>query len=149
MAGEAMIDTDATTTAPRNPIGVVIVAVATGLRAIFILASLLADLGVIRGGWLASMSPIPVLPGMTSVALISRGILVAMLVISLLCVWGLLRRHEWGWTLSIITTGVILAFGIGWWAAGEAHYFSMLLNSIAVFYLNQRDVRAAFHVGRP
>jgi uncharacterized membrane protein (DUF2068 family) len=71
-----------------------------------------------------------------------------MLVVSLLCVWGLWRRHEWGWTLSIVTAGTILALNLGWWAGGEPHYLSMLINSIVVFYLNQRDLRVAFGVGR-
>ena len=149
MDGDAVMDTDATTAGPKNPLGVVVVAIATAVRAVLIVAALLADAGVIRAGWLAGMAPIPVLPGATDVGLISRGILYAMLIVSVLSVWGLLRRHEWGWTLSIITAGLILALGIGWWAAGDPHYVSMLLNSIAVFYLNQRDVRAVFHVGRP
>jgi len=144
-----MADPGATTATPKNPLGVLVVAVATAVRVVLIVAALLADAGVIRAGWLASLAPIPVLPGATDVGLISRGLLYAMLLVSVLAIWGLLRRHEWGWTLSIITAGVILALGIGWWAAGDPHYASMLVNSIAVFYLNQRDVRAAFHVGRP
>jgi hypothetical protein len=149
METDAAMATDAPARTSGNPVGILVVAVATALRAIFILAALLLDAGVISGDWLAGMSPIPVYAGGTSIGFISRGILVALLLVSLLCIWGLVRRHDWGWTLSIVTAGLILAMGIGWWAAGQPHYFSMLANSIAVFYLNQRDVRAVFGVGRP
>ena len=57
--------------------------------------------------------------------------------------FGLLARQRWAWVLAIVSSGVILAIDLGWWWSGEPRYGSMLINSIAVFYLNQRDVRAA------
>ena len=42
-----------------------------------------------------------------------------------------------------MSSGVILAIDLGWWWGGEPRYGSMLLNSVAVLYLNQRDVRVA------
>ena len=56
---------------------------------------------------------------------------------------GLLAGRQWAWVLAIISSGLILAIDLGWWWSGEPRYGSMLLNSVAVFYLNQRDVRAA------
>ena len=53
-------------------------------------------------------------------------------------------RCDWGWTLSIVTAGVILALDLGWWLGGEPRYLSMAVNAIVVFYLNQRDVRVTF-----
>ena len=44
---------------------------------------------------------------------------------------------------------MILAIDLGWWFSGDARYSSMFLNSIAVFYLNQRDVRLALRGGTP
>ena len=57
--------------------------------------------------------------------------------------FGLLARRQWAWVLAIVSSGVILAVDLGWWWTGEPRYTSMLLNVIAVFYLNQRDVQLA------
>ena len=57
--------------------------------------------------------------------------------------FGLLARRQWAWVLAIVSSGVILAVDLGWWWTGEPRYLSMLLNVIAVFYLNQRDVQLA------
>jgi uncharacterized membrane protein (DUF2068 family) len=56
---------------------------------------------------------------------------------------GLLAHKQWAWVLAIVSSGLILAIDLGWWWSGEPRYGSMLINSVAVFYLNQRDVRSA------
>jgi len=57
---------------------------------------------------------------------------------------GLLTGRRWGWVGAIVLSGISLAFAIGGWWDGHPAYTSMLINVIAVFYLNQRDVRAIF-----
>ena len=69
-------------------------------------------------------------------------------VVALLVV-GLLAGRQWAWVLAIISSGLILSIDLRWWWSGEPRYGSMLLNSVAVFYLNQRDVRAALGGLRP
>ncbi len=64
---------------------------------------------------------------------------------SLATVIGLFTWRQWAWVLAIILSGIILAIDLGWWWSGEARYLSMALNVVAVFYLNQRDVRLALH----
>jgi hypothetical protein len=128
-------------------VGITVVVIATAVRVVLILAALLVEAGFIAGDFLAQYSPVPLYPIGTSIGLISHGVIIGMLIVSLLCMWGLARRHPWGWTLSIVTAGIILALNIGWWAGGEPRYLSMLVNSIAVFYLNQRDLRSVFQVG--
>ncbi len=66
------------------------------------------------------------------------------LVATVLAIVGMLRHQRWGWTLAIVTTGLILALNLGWWFAGEPRYLGMAMNSIGVLYLNQRDVRIVF-----
>ena len=75
--------------------------------------------------------------------LVAAGLLAGLLVASVLVVFGLLARRQWAWVLAIVSSGAILAVDLGWWSAGEPRYASMLLNVIAVFYLNQRDVQLA------
>ena len=67
-----------------------------------------------------------------------------LLIASALAVVGLLRRSQNGWVLAVITSGAILALNLGWWAAGEPRYGSMVVNVVVLFYLNQRDLRAYF-----
>ena len=75
--------------------------------------------------------------------IIARVLLIGLLVASVLVVFGLFARRRWAWVLAIVSSGVILAIDLGWWWAGDPRYGSMLLNSVAVLYLNQREVRAA------
>jgi urea transporter len=72
---------------------------------------------------------------------IARILIVGLLIASVLVVVGLLAHKEWAWALAIVSSGLILAINLGWWWAGEPRYGSMLLNTVAVLYLNQRDVR--------
>ncbi len=143
-------ETAETTEATRSSaagVGILVVVAATALRALFIVAALLVEAGVVHSDVLGQYAPVPLYPIGTSIGLISHGLLVAMLLLSLVSIWGLYRREPWGWTLSIVTAGIILALNIGWWVGGEPRYISMLANSIAVFYLNQRDLRSVFQVG--
>lgn len=131
----------------RYPLGVIVVAVIALLRA----ATIVADIVDVNQdgvfGWIAASGPLPDLPRGTDVGIAGNGLLAGLLIASVLIVVGLLWRKRWAWVLAIITSGVILAIDLGWWLAGDARYSSMFLNSIAVFYLNQRDVRLALRGG--
>ena len=131
----------------RYPLGVIVVAAIALLRAVTIVADI-ADFrqgGIL--GWIADSGPLPDLPKGTDVGIVAQVLLAGLLIASLLVVIGLLWRRRWAWVLAIITSGVILAIDLGWWFGGDARYSSMFLNSIAVFYLNQRDVRLALRGG--
>ena len=41
-------------------------------------------------------------------------------------------------------SGLGLAFSIGAWWDGHAQYLAMAINVVAVFYLNQREVRSVY-----
>jgi len=131
----------------RYPLGVIVVAAIALFRSITIVADIVEvqRQGVL--GWLADSGPLPDMPPGTDIQVVSTGLLVGLLIASLLVVIGLALRKRWAWVLAIITSGVILAIDLGWWFSGDARYASMLLNSIAVFYLNQRDVRLALRGG--
>ncbi len=124
------------------------VVVATGIRVVLTAVGILVGAGVLAQGDIATISPIPVYPLDTASGMIAIALLIGLLVMSAASVWGLLRRERWGWTLSIVAAGLMLALNLGWWAVDDPHYLSMIVNSIAVFYLNQRDLRAVFGVGR-
>ena len=57
---------------------------------------------------------------------------------------GLLTGRRWGWVGAIVISGVSLALAIGAWWYGNPAYLAMVINTIGVFYLNQREVRAIF-----
>lgn len=140
--------TGRTSTAPASSagVGILMVVLATGVRIALIVISLLVMLSVLpRTGWEAS-TVIPLLPLDEAGGMIAFGLLVALLLASAASVWGLWRRQSWGWTLSIVTAGAILALDLGWWFAGDPRYGSMVANAVAVFYLNQRDLRSVFRV---
>jgi hypothetical protein len=133
----------------RYPLGVIVVTTIALLRAITIIADI-ADFrqeGIL--GWIANSGPLPDLEPGTDVHVVGTALLIGLLIASLLVVVGLVFQKRWAWVLAIITSGVILAIDLGWWFGGDARYSSMFLNSIAVFYLNQRDVRLALRGGSP
>jgi hypothetical protein len=133
----------------RYPLGVIVVAAIALVRAVTIVADV-ADFrqeGIL--GWIAASGPLPDMPPGSDVQIVGTALLVGLFIASLLVIVGLVFQKRWAWVLAIITSGVILAIDLGWWFAGDARYSSMLLNSIAVFYLNQRDVRLALRGGEP
>src|SRR5215203_3934215 len=127
----------------RYPLGVIVVALISVMR----IATIAAGLFVVKEdgilGWLAQNGPIPTTRAGTDVEIVVRAFLVGLLIASVLTIVGLVLHRRWAWVLAIISAGAILAIDIGWWFAGEPRPVSMLLNAIAVFYLNQRDVRVA------
>jgi hypothetical protein len=134
------------TRATTARVGILMVILATGVRIALLVVSLLVMVGALpRTGW-ESATVIPLLPLEDVGGKIAFGFLVVLLVASSASVWGLWRRETWGWTLSIVAAGSILALDLGWWFAGEPRYSSMVINSIAVFYLNQRELRSVFRV---
>ncbi len=132
----------------RYPLGVIVVASDRPASAsITIVADLAATQREGLLGWIADGGPLPDMPPGTDVHIVAMALLVGLLIASVLVVVGLVFQKRWAWVLAIITSGVILAIDLGWWFSGDARYASMLINSIAVFYLNQRDVRLALRGG--
>ena len=139
-------DATASVRASSASIGIAVVAIHTAFRCVLFGLALLIQLDGFSATWARDNSPIPLLPIDKSAGALEAILLIGLLVISLLSIWGLVRRREWGWTLAIIAAGVTLTLNLAWWANGEPRYLSMLVNTIAVFYLNQRDLRAVFKV---
>ena len=68
-------------------------------------------------------------------------------VINLLCAVGLWRRQRWAWYLTMLQVGVFMLEDLHAWFTGAEpveYVWSMLINVIMVFYLNQREVQAVF-----
>jgi uncharacterized membrane protein YphA (DoxX/SURF4 family) len=127
----------------RYPIGILVIVILTALRCVTLVASLLDVQGSPLADWVRDGSPLPQPAPGSDFEVIARILIVGLLVASVLVVIGLLAHKQWAWVLAIVSSGLILAIDLGWWWSGEPRYGSMLLNSVAVFYLNQRDVRTA------
>jgi hypothetical protein len=127
----------------RYPLGVIVLVAITAVRAL----TLVFELANVQGGellaWIRGGGPLPTFPPGSDLEFVSRFVIIGLLATSALAIYGLLFRRRWAWVLSIISAGLILALDLGWWWAGEPRYISMLVNTIAVFYLNQREVRVA------
>ncbi len=133
----------------RYPLGVIVLIVITVVRCVSIVAGLLNIHGSDFADWLRASSPLPEFPPGSDQEVVAGIALVGLLIASIVAVIGLLARRHWAWSLAIVSSGLILAIDLGWWYAGEPRYASMLANIIAVFYLNQRDVRAALRGEAP
>jgi hypothetical protein len=131
----------------RYPLGVIVVGAIALFRSVTIVADLAAAQREGIFGWIADSGPLPDMPPGTDVQIVALALLWGLLIASVLVVVGLVLGKRWAWVLAIITSGVILALDLGWWFAGDPRHASMLMNSIAVFYLNQRDVRLALRGG--
>ena len=125
------------------PLGILVILALTIVRCLSIGAALLKLQGGEVAEWLRATSPLPDTPDGTTAAIVVTAVLIGLLVASLATIIGLLAGRAWAWVLAIILSGSILAIDLGWWFSGEPRYLSMLLNVVAVFYLNQRDVRLA------
>jgi uncharacterized membrane protein (DUF2068 family) len=126
-------------------LGILVIVIGTIIRIIPIVAALLKPTGSVAT-WLADYAPIPEFQAGSVVEAMASGALIGILIVSVLSIIGLLRRRSWGWTLAIVTAGVVLALNIGWYASGEPRFLSMAVNTIVVFYLSQRDLRAVYGV---
>lgn len=141
------MDADQPTGARRYPLGVLVVIAIAVVRG----ATIVLDLsGVTLGGafeWVTSARPLPEFTPGSDADLIARVVLTGILATSVLIVVGLVLRRRWAWILAIVTSGFILAIDIGSWLGAAPHHVSMLMNVIAVMFLNQRDVQAAMRGG--
>jgi hypothetical protein len=133
----------------RYPLGVLVVVLIAALRSVTIVATFIGlqnDSRIVD--WLVGSSPVPDLDPASDLGVVARAILIGILIASVLVVVGLLAHRRWAWVLAIVTSGLILALDLGWWFSGRPLYGSMLLNVIAVFYLNQPDVRISLSSNR-
>ncbi len=143
-ASLAVMETADTPRSEARPVGIYIVVALLVLRALQLIGSLLQGSSLEVVDWLGTVSFIPPYPAGTPVGLVVRIVVAIFLVATLVAIVGMLRHEHWGWTMAIVTTGLILALNLGWWLGGEPRYLGMAINSIGVLYLNQRDVRIVF-----
>lgn len=124
-----------------------------GLNAIIILqlltvlfsATLLALIGFALGAaYLAAEQGQPL---DLDISLLEPLDLIGALLINLLCAIGLWRRQRWAWFLTMLQLGFFMSqdlYGYFTGAATDTYAWTMLLNIVMVFYLNQREVQAVF-----
>ena len=133
----------------RRPLGVIVLAILQFGRAALVLRELLGlDLGD-GFDWLRTAAQVPDPPPGTIAFTISRGLGVGILLASVAIGLGLLVYRRWAWVGAIVISGLSLALALGAWWDGQPMYLAMAINVVAVFYLNQREVRAAYDDGAP
>lgn len=59
---------------------------------------------------------------------------------------GLWRYRRWAWVLTMTLLAASMAMDAAAFFRGRPYYFSMLVNVLLVFYLNQREVQQLFVV---
>jgi uncharacterized membrane protein (DUF2068 family) len=69
-------------------------------------------------------------------------ILIAVVLIFIII--GLWRYQYWAWFATMVVTGIALILGIWQYFHGGSPYVNLLINSLVVLYLNQRDLRRIF-----
>ncbi|MDX1413350.1 MAG: hypothetical protein R3293_04115 [Candidatus Promineifilaceae bacterium] len=84
------------------------------------------------------------LPDLEQHALLATALLWLLVALLIVAIVGLLLLKRWGWTLTMIMTGISLAISIWLYFQGTPNYPNMVIYVIIVFYLNQRDVQAPF-----
>lgn len=147
MDDEAPLTTTATPADPAaraRPLGIVVVVLLSVGRLLIELVQLFTFDPQGALGWITGGSTVPDFEFGTPAWYIGRFGVAVLIVATSASIVGLWRLRSWGWSLALILSGVILLFDIGWWYAGLPRYPGMFLNMVAVFYLNQRDVRAIF-----
>ncbi|HEY7971125.1 MAG TPA: hypothetical protein VID95_14105 [Candidatus Limnocylindrales bacterium] len=131
----------------RRPLGVIVIALIQLGRAALLAMQLLELNPFPDQNWFQAAVQLPE-PAVGTVAFaVSRIIGVGLLAASLVVGLGVLRSRRWAWIGAILMSGLGLAFAIGAWWDGHAQYLAMAINVVAVFYLNQREVRSVFDAG--
>ena len=77
----------------------------------------------------------------------SRILAVVNIVIAVILIFiiiGLWRYQYWAWFATMVVTGIALILGIWQYFHGGSPYVNLLINSLVVLYLNQRDLRRIF-----
>ncbi len=66
--------------------------------------------------------------------------------VSLVSSIGILQLRSWAWLMAMIAQGINLFAEMVNYTRGQANYISLVVSTIIVFSLNQRDVQMAFRV---
>jgi hypothetical protein len=139
-----MTDQPAPASDGRRPLGVIVIALIQFGRTALIAMQLLELNPFPDLGWFHAAVQLPE-PAVGTVAFaVSRIIGVGLLAAGLLVGLGVLRGRRWAWVGAILMSGLGQAFSIGAWWDGHPQYLAMAINVVAVFYLNQREVRSVF-----
>jgi uncharacterized membrane protein len=130
---------------PRRPFGLNAIIVLQALT-VLVSGAILALVGY--AFWMSSTT------GLSMDAIIDGGVgvydvalLIFTFLVNLLCAVGLWRRQRWAWLLTMLQLGFFMIEDLYSHFTGaprEDYTWSMLLNVLMVFYLNQRDVQAVF-----
>jgi hypothetical protein len=144
-----MTDRTVPETPRRRPFGVIVLAILQFSRAVLVARQLLGLNANDQFDWLRSAAQIPDTTPGTVAFTISQGLAVAILVASVAIGLGLLANRRWAWVGAIVISGLSLAFALGAWLDGRPLYLAMAINVVAVFYLNQREVRSVYEDGAP
>jgi hypothetical protein len=67
-------------------------------------------------------------------------------VAGLFIAYGLFTLKRQAWVLTMLWAGLNLTAALYGWYYGQSNYIAMVFSVITVYYLNQREVQAAFHV---
>jgi hypothetical protein len=132
-----------------RPFGTVVLAVLSLLRAALLLLAFVAptlppDLGPL-GRILSLPAEIAMAVRDDPVAGAVVAGLIAALTMAGILLWAGRRT---GWRIAILVTGFFLLIDLYLASRGQLHTLWMTLDVVAVFYLNQRDVREYYGIGR-
>lgn len=76
-----------------------------------------------------------------TILFIIHGAIILVIIITMIGLW---RLKRWAWYANMIMFGIFLIWNILLYFMDEPVYVNLLVGIIAVFYLNLRDVQAAF-----
>lgn len=71
------------------------------------------------------------------------------IILSALCIAGLLSGQRWAWHLTMLLMGFQLFIGVWAYFLGRPPYLSLLVNALSVLYLNLRSVQDFFKTPEP
>jgi hypothetical protein len=132
--------------APARPRAAAIVAwlqILQGLGSLLIGLAFTLQAGADLGGL---PRPLPYLNIVNPVGAFERGVLQLLLAYPILWVgFGLFHLRRWAWLGAMMLQGIVLFINLVGYFRGRANLFSMAMSVLIVFYLNQAEVREAFH----
>jgi hypothetical protein len=131
----------------KRPFGVSVIILILILYTLLISLVFASSMGYQMDVGDSAVSELDIKNELLSVLLI-YGLLPAFIIFEIAIAVGLWKLQRWAWVLLMVQVGLSMVSDLRGYFHGNPSYFTMLLDIVFVFYLNQREVQGVFEYSK-